>query len=103
MGKRADAIIITGGVVFVIEYKVGADDYQKHAIRSGSGLRPRPEEFSRREPRSNNCANSGRDGGTSATVGAEGMVGRPYATNPANRETLLPTIRKLLASLKSYR
>jgi hypothetical protein len=32
MGKRADAVIITGGVVFVIEYKVGADDYQKHAM-----------------------------------------------------------------------
>ncbi|MFZ2076824.1 MAG: DUF2075 domain-containing protein [Xanthobacteraceae bacterium] len=32
MGKRADAIIISGGHVFVIEYKVGADDYQKHAI-----------------------------------------------------------------------
>ena len=32
MGKRADAVIITGGVVFVIEYKVGADDYEKHAL-----------------------------------------------------------------------
>jgi hypothetical protein len=32
MGKRADAIIISGGQIFVIEYKVGADDYQKHAI-----------------------------------------------------------------------
>lgn len=32
MGKRADAVIITDGVVFVIEYKVGADEYQKHAM-----------------------------------------------------------------------
>ncbi len=32
MGKRADAVIISGGQIFVIEYKVGADDYQKHAI-----------------------------------------------------------------------
>jgi hypothetical protein len=32
MGKRADAVIITDGVVFVIEYKVGADDYQKHVM-----------------------------------------------------------------------
>ena len=32
MGKRADVIIIAGGHVFVIEYKVGADDHQKHAI-----------------------------------------------------------------------
>jgi hypothetical protein len=32
MGKRADAIIVTGGHIFVIEYKVGADDYERHAI-----------------------------------------------------------------------
>jgi len=32
MGKRADAVIITDGVVFVVEYKVGAHDYEKHAM-----------------------------------------------------------------------
>ena len=32
MGKRADAVIVSGGQIFVIEYKVGANDYQKHAI-----------------------------------------------------------------------
>src|SRR6516165_136899 len=32
MGKRADAIVIAGGLVFVIEYKVGADDYKNNAI-----------------------------------------------------------------------
>jgi hypothetical protein len=32
MGKRADAIIVTGGHIFVIEYKVGAHDYEKQAI-----------------------------------------------------------------------
>ena len=32
MGKRADAVIISDGYVLVIEYKVGADNYQKDAI-----------------------------------------------------------------------
>jgi hypothetical protein len=32
MGKRADAVIVANGNVFIIEYKVGADDYQKHAL-----------------------------------------------------------------------
>ncbi len=31
MGKRADAVIISEGHVFVIEYKVGANDFQKSA------------------------------------------------------------------------
>ncbi len=32
MGKRADAIVVPGGHIFVIEYKVDADDYEKCAI-----------------------------------------------------------------------
>lgn len=32
MGKRADAVIVASGNVFVIEYKVGAEEYQKHAL-----------------------------------------------------------------------
>jgi hypothetical protein len=32
MGKRADAIIVFEGLIFVIEYKVGADSYLQHAI-----------------------------------------------------------------------
>jgi hypothetical protein len=32
MGKRADAILINRGIIFVVEYKVGATEYQKHAI-----------------------------------------------------------------------
>jgi hypothetical protein len=32
MGKRADAILINRGIIFVIEYKVGATEYEKHAI-----------------------------------------------------------------------
>jgi hypothetical protein len=32
MGKRADAILIDQSIIFVIEYKVGATEYQKHAI-----------------------------------------------------------------------
>src|SRR5689334_8970180 len=32
MGKRADAIVVVGGIIFVIEYKVGASEYTEHAI-----------------------------------------------------------------------
>jgi hypothetical protein len=32
MGKRVDVVIVTGGVVFVIEFKVGAHTFDKHAI-----------------------------------------------------------------------
>ena len=35
MGKRVDVVIITGGHIFVIEYKVGADDYERACDRSG--------------------------------------------------------------------
>ncbi|MFC4350072.1 DUF2075 domain-containing protein [Fodinicurvata halophila] len=32
MGKRVDAIFLYAGIIFVIEYKVGADTYDRHAI-----------------------------------------------------------------------
>ncbi len=32
MGKRADAVMIFSGMIFVIEFKVGADDYPKAAV-----------------------------------------------------------------------
>jgi hypothetical protein len=32
MGKRIDAVVIAGPVVFVLEYKVGESDYPQHAI-----------------------------------------------------------------------
>ncbi|EXI62810.1 hypothetical protein MHD_06710 [Mannheimia granulomatis] len=32
MGKRVDNIIIIGGYIFVIEFKIGAKHYEKHAI-----------------------------------------------------------------------
>ena len=32
MGKRADAVLLLQGVVYVLEYKVGADTCQRHAI-----------------------------------------------------------------------
>lgn len=37
MGRRADAIIIIGGLVFVIEYKVGDRDFPRHAIEQVHG------------------------------------------------------------------
>ena len=32
MGKRADVVLISGGIVFVIEFKVGASNFEGHAI-----------------------------------------------------------------------
>lgn len=32
MGKRIDCVIISGGYIFAIEFKVGATSYEKHAI-----------------------------------------------------------------------
>lgn len=37
MGRRADAIITVGGLVFVIEYKVGDRDFPRHAIEQVHG------------------------------------------------------------------
>lgn len=33
MGKRADCILVTEGIVFVIEFKVGSFTFDQHAIR----------------------------------------------------------------------
>jgi hypothetical protein len=37
MGRRADAVVIAGGLVFVLEYKVGARDFARHAIEQVHG------------------------------------------------------------------
>jgi hypothetical protein len=37
MGRRADAIIIAGGLIFVIEYKIGERDFPRHAIEQVHG------------------------------------------------------------------
>ena len=37
MGRRADAVIIAGGLVFVLEYKVGERDFARHAIEQVDG------------------------------------------------------------------
>jgi hypothetical protein len=37
MGRRADAIIVTGGLIFVLEYKVGDRDFPRHAIEQAHG------------------------------------------------------------------
>jgi hypothetical protein len=37
MGRRADAVIVAGGLVFVLEYKVGAADFARHALLQVQG------------------------------------------------------------------
>lgn len=37
MGRRADAVVVAGGLVFVIEYKVGATAFARHAIEQVHG------------------------------------------------------------------
>ncbi len=37
MGRRADAVILHAGLVFVLEYKVGATDFARHAVEQVHG------------------------------------------------------------------
>jgi hypothetical protein len=37
MGRRADAIVVVGGLIFVLEYKVGDRDFPRHAIEQAHG------------------------------------------------------------------
>ena len=37
MGRRADCVIIAGGLVFVLEYKVGETDFPRYAIEQVHG------------------------------------------------------------------
>jgi hypothetical protein len=101
MGKRADAVIISDGYVLVIEYKVGADNYQKHAIDQVLDYALDLKNF--------------HEGSHSPTIvpilvatkapalpvevqsWADGVI-RPIL---ANRETLLPAIQILRATSKS--
>ncbi len=32
MGKRVDVILVAGGIIFVIEFKIGEKDYPSHAL-----------------------------------------------------------------------
>jgi hypothetical protein len=101
MGKRADAVIITDGVVFVIEYKVGADDYQKHAMDQvldyALDLKNFHEGSHSRTLVPILVATEAQAPQLEVKVWSDGVM-RPIL---ANRATLLPTIRELLASLKS--
>lgn len=37
MGRRADAVVVAGGLIFVIEYKVGVRDFARHAVEQVHG------------------------------------------------------------------
>lgn len=37
MGRRADAIIVANGLIFVLEYKVGEKDFPRHALEQAHG------------------------------------------------------------------
>ncbi|MBB6227095.1 DUF2075 family protein [Polymorphobacter multimanifer] len=37
MGRRADAVIVAGGLIFVLEYKVGERDFPRHAVEQVHG------------------------------------------------------------------
>jgi hypothetical protein len=101
MGKRVDAVIVSSGHVLVIEYKIGADEYQKHAIdqvldyaldlknfHEGShSLTILPILVATEAPAVTLQVQAWKDG-----------VLRPIL---ANYETLLPVIRTLREKLKS--
>ena len=101
MGKRADAVIVTGGHIFVIEYKVGADDYERYAIDQALDYAIDLKNF--HEGSHNRTlvpilvATKAPARQLRVQAWADGVM-RPILTN---RETFLPTIREVLASLKS--
>jgi hypothetical protein len=101
MGKRANAIIVTGGHIFVIEYKVGADDYERHAIDQvldyAVDLKNFHEGSHNRTLVPILIATMAAPRQLGVQTWADGVM-RPILTN---RETFLPTIREVLASLKS--
>jgi len=37
MGRRADAVVVHGGLIFVLEYKVGAQQFARHAVEQVHG------------------------------------------------------------------
>jgi tetratricopeptide (TPR) repeat protein len=85
-GEKGHAKAHTDELVVLADEK-GTAFWQADGIRAqgyllASRLCPRPQEFSRRKPQSNTCANSGRDEGAGARIGGECMVGRRYAANP---------------------
>ena len=99
MGKRADVVIVESGNVFVIEYKVGADGYQQHALdqvldyvldlknfHSGSHGRTIVPIL---------VATSAPARDVTVLKWSDGVVW-PVCTN---RETFVPTMRTLLAQL----
>jgi hypothetical protein len=100
MGKRADAVIVTGGHIFVIEYKVGAADYERHAIDQvldyAVDLKNFHEGSHNRTLVPILVATGAPALQLRAQAWADGVM-RPILTN---RETFLPTIREVLASLK---
>ena len=101
MGKRADAIVIAGGLVFVIEYKVGAGDYQKHAIDQvldyALDLKNFHEGSHSRTLVPILVATEAPARQLEVKAWSDGVM-QPILVN---RETLLPTIQQLLATLKS--
>ena len=101
MGKRADAVIVIAGHIFVIEYKVGADDYERHAIDQvldyAVDLKNFHEGSHNRTLVPILVATKAPSRQLRVQAWADGVM-RPILTN---RETFLPTIREVLASLKS--
>jgi hypothetical protein len=101
MGKRADAVITTRGLVFVLEYKVGAGDYEKHAIDQvldyALDLKNFHEASHGRTIVPVLVATRAPPRAIEVQPWADGVM-RPVLTN---YETLLPALRSLLENLNS--
>jgi hypothetical protein len=50
MGKRADVVLVTGNIVFVIEFKAGASGHASSALAQVEDYAPRSKALSRRQP-----------------------------------------------------
>jgi hypothetical protein len=99
MGRRADAIVVAGPLVFVLEYKVGSRDFPRHAIEQVHGYALDLKYF---HAMSHDKAIvpilvSTRAPGQQLDLGfwAEDRVNSPIC---CGADDLLPTIRRFLSS-----
>ena len=61
IGSRIDAVLVSGPVLFVIEFKVGAEAFSRDDLNQVLGLCSGPQELPPGEPRRGDCPDSGRD------------------------------------------
>jgi len=74
MGKRADNVLLIGGLVIVIEFKVGAETYDRAAKNQAIDYALDLKEFPCGKPRFTNCSDPSCDGSPCAANAHRGAI-----------------------------